>query len=63
MANECCFHHGGATPTGRTGKAHNRYQHGHHTRVQIAERRAVRELMRDIRASLAEVKDLMENLG
>jgi hypothetical protein len=31
--------------------------------VQIAERRAVRELVRDIRASLAEVKDLTENLG
>jgi hypothetical protein len=50
----CRFH--GARGGAPTGKRHGRYRHGGFTKAAIAERRAVSKLIREARASLADLE-------
>jgi hypothetical protein len=48
-----CHGAGGGAPT---GKRHGQYKHGQRTRAAIAERRALSKLIREARASLADLE-------
>src|SRR5262249_30655488 len=50
-----CYHHGarGGAPQ---GERHGQYKHGQRTQEAIAERRAIRKLIREARASIADLE-------
>jgi hypothetical protein len=52
-----CRMHGGAEGTGAPMGNQNALKHGHYTREAIAERRALRELIREARATLVRFEE------
>ena len=58
MTNGRCYHHGGASPGALPGAANANYKHGRYTREAKAERRQMRELIRNARSQLKIMKEM-----
>jgi hypothetical protein len=53
MPNGRCRIHGGLSPGAPSGKLNGRWRHGRYSREQIELRRAIRDLMRDAKATIS----------
>ena len=58
MPNGRCRMHGGNSPGAPRGPRHWNYRTGYWTKEALAERRFVRELLREARATLKQVDEL-----
>ncbi len=59
MVNGKCRMHGGASTGAPCGKKHGRYKHGGYTKASITDWAHLRQIMRDSRAMMREVEELL----